>query len=56
MPWSSKQRRFFQAVSHGMKPTQSGSHLSPEKAKELLSHEKKKVEARKKGQIAALKS
>lgn len=54
MPWTGKQRKFFQAVAHGMKPTKTDSNLSPAKAKELLAHEKGKVEARKRGQMRAL--
>lgn len=56
MPWSEKQKRFFQARAHGWEPTksQSKSTLSQAKAKELLAHEKGKVEARKKGQMRAL--
>lgn len=54
MPWTGKQKRFFQAVAHGMKPTKTSSDLSAAKAKELLAHEKGKVEARKKGQMRAL--
>lgn len=53
MPYSGKQERFFQAVAHGMKP-KNGSQLTAGKAKELLSHEHKKVKARQNGQMRAL--
>jgi hypothetical protein len=54
MPWTENQRNFFRAVEHGFKPDRFKSKLSPEKAKELLGHEKKKVEARNRGQRRAL--
>ena len=55
MPYTSKQRRFFQAVSHGMEPMK-GSALSPSKAKSLLSHEDDKIKAKIAGQKKALKA
>lgn len=54
MPWTEKQKNFFRATEHGFKPDRFKSTLTPEKAKELLGHEKDKVEARKKGQLRAL--
>lgn len=56
MPYTDKQRRFFQAVAHGMKPrkTGEGRGLTTGKAKELLEHEDKKVKARQAGQTRAL--
>ena len=54
MPYTGKQERFFQAVAHGMKPTKTDSDLTPEKAKELLGHENKKVKARQRGMDRAL--
>ncbi len=53
MPYSEKATRFFQGIAHGMKP-RTKTDLTPEKAHELLSHEKKKVEARVKGQKRAM--
>lgn len=58
MPWSEKQNRYFQAVAHGWKPRRKGQArpLSASKAKELLSHEDRKIQAKVKGQKRALES
>lgn len=55
MPYTDKQRRFFQGVAHGMKPRQDSS-LTPAKAKTLLSHEDDKIKAKIAGQRRALKA
>lgn len=39
MPYTKKQVGFFQAIAHGMKPTRTDSSLTPDKARELLSHD-----------------
>jgi hypothetical protein len=54
MPWSEKQKNFFRARAHGFEPDRFKTDLSPQKARELLGHEKKKVEARNRGQRRAL--
>ncbi len=54
VPYTEKQRGFFRAVEHGFKPDRFDTSLTPGKAKELLSHEKRKVDARRKGQTRAL--
>lgn len=54
MPYTEKQRQFFQARAHGFKPDRFDTNLTPDKAKELLSHETQKVEARARGQKRAL--
>jgi hypothetical protein len=44
MPWTPKQKHFFQAVEHGWEPPASmHSTLSASKAKELLKHGKGKA-------------
>lgn len=56
MPYTEKQEHFFRAVAHGWRPSKSekGSTLSKEKAEELLEHEGKKKDARRRGQGRAL--
>jgi len=58
MPYTAKQHRLFQAISHGWKPpASSGIHISKEDATKMA-HEGVKddpKEAKRKAQLAALR-